>query len=52
MYKYILDSVQSIDWLAIVPLVIFFFFFCMITYRALREKKSHIQKMERLPLED
>lgn len=52
MYKYILESIDQINWLAIIPLIIFFLFFSMTVIRVMKEKKSHIEKMENLPLED
>ncbi len=52
MSKYILESADNIDWMAIGPLILFFIFFLLITYRAIRTKKAHIHKMERLPLEE
>ena len=52
MYKYILESIDNINWLAIIPLLIFFIFFTVTSIRAMRAKKSYIEKMENLPLED
>jgi hypothetical protein len=52
MYKYILDSINQIDWLAIIPLLIFFVFFVGMTIQVVRTKKTFIEKMEKLPLED
>ena len=52
MYKYILESFENINWLAIIPLLIFFLFFTVTTIRVMRKKKSFIEKMEKLPLED
>ena len=52
MYKYILDSVEQIDWLAIIPLLVFFTFFVGMLIQVIREKKSFIEKMEKLPLEE
>lgn len=51
MYKYLLASIEDINWLAIVPLVIFFVFFACIIYSTLKTKKSHVEKMEKLPLQ-
>jgi len=50
MYKYILDSVEHIDWLALIPLLIFFIFFISMTFYVMRTKKSHLEKMSQLPL--
>ncbi len=52
MYKYILEPIENIDWLAVGPLVLFFVFFTVITISALRKKRSYIDKMGNLPLED
>lgn len=51
MYKYILESVDQINWLAIVPLLIFFTFFTITIIRVIRKDKEHIKKMENLPFE-
>ncbi|MCB0687653.1 MAG: hypothetical protein KDC53_14055 [Saprospiraceae bacterium] len=52
MYKYLLQSVENINWLAIIPLLIFFIFFVSVTIIALRKNKSYVDKMGRLPLEE
>ena len=52
MYKYLLQSIENINWLAIVPLLIFFIFFISVTVLALRKNKSYVEKMGRLPLEE
>jgi len=52
MGKYILDAETGIDWMALVPLVLFFVFFLVVTYRAIRANKDHINKMGHLPLEE
>ena len=52
MYKYILESAGDIDWMAIVPLLLFFIFFIGVSYMAITSKKSFINKMENLPFED
>lgn len=52
MYKYILDSVENIDWLAIGPLIIFFIFFTGVTIVTLRKNKSFIKKMGEMPLDE
>lgn len=52
MYKYLLESVDQINWLAIGPLLLFFVFFCVIVYRAIKLKKEHSEHMAQLPLED
>ena len=52
MYKYILQSAENINWLAIGPLLLFFLFFAGVTIVALRKNKGYIHKMGKLPLED
>lgn len=52
MYKYILETAGDIDWLALIPLIIFFVFFTMTIIRVVMTKKSYIEKMEQLPLEE
>jgi len=52
MYKYILESIDQINWLAIIPLIIFFSFFTITLINVLRKKKSFIQRMEQLPFEE
>ena len=52
MYKYILDTVGDFNGLAIVPLVIFFVFFTVMTIRVMRSDKKHIEHMGNLPLEN
>jgi len=52
MYKYILESIENINWLAIIPLVIFFIFFVAMTYNVYKYEKGFINKMGGLPLED
>ena len=52
MYKYILESIEQVNLLALVPLIIFFCFFTITTIVVLKKKKSFISKMKNLPLED
>lgn len=52
MYKYILQSIENINWLAIGPLIIFFAFFVFVTISTLIKKKSFVDKMGQLPLAD
>ncbi|MEO1513363.1 MAG: hypothetical protein AAFV95_00065 [Bacteroidota bacterium] len=52
MYKYLLQSVENINWLAIIPLLLFMSIFLISSYRILRQKKHFIDKMAGLPLED
>jgi len=52
MYKYILDSVNQIDWLAIIPLLIFFCFFTITLIITMKKKDSFITKMKQMPLDN
>lgn len=52
MYKYILDSVNQIDWMAIIPLIIFFSFFTGTVIVTMRKNKSFISKMKNMPFEN
>ncbi len=52
MYKYILESVDNVNWLTIGPLILFFIFFCGILIRTWLIKKSHVEKMANMPLDD
>ena len=52
MYKYLLESINQINWLAIIPLLMFFSFFCVTVIQVMRKKKSDIQKLEQMPLND
>ena len=52
MYKYLLESIDQINWLAIVPLVLFFTFFVATLVYVMRINKEHVSKMERLPLDE
>jgi hypothetical protein len=52
MYKYLLQSVDGIQWFGIATLVLFFGTFCLASFRALVAKKEDVQRMANLPLED
>ena len=51
MYKYILQSIEHVNWLAIGSLVLFFAVFVGSTIWILTKKKGFIEKMSRMPLE-
>ncbi len=51
MYKKILES-TDIEWMAILPLVLFVTFFVGIIIMVIRRKQSFIDEMANLPLED
>lgn len=52
MYKYILQSVENINWLAIIPLLIFFLFFLVVSIRTMKHSRQYVDHMGMLPLED
>lgn len=52
MYKYILQSVEGIQWFGIASFLIFFGTFCVALIRTWRGKKSEFDRQSRLPLED
>lgn len=52
MYKYLLQSVEGIQWFGIVTLLLFFGTFCFATIRAFLFRKEDAQHMAHLPLED
>lgn len=52
MAKYILETAENINWMAIGPLILFFVFFVIVTIRALTIKKKYVEKMGQLPLEE
>ena len=51
MYKYILESISEMEWMGVIPLLIFFTFFTILIIRVLKKDKSHYKKMENLPFE-
>lgn len=52
MYKYLLQSVDGIQWFGIVSLLMFFCTFCVVAIRAFLFKKEEMDRMAKLPLED
>ena len=52
MYKYLLQSVEGIQWFGIGTLLLFFCTFCFAAIRAFISKKEDMQRMAELPLED
>jgi hypothetical protein len=52
MYKYILENAGDINWMAIFALVTFFLMFVISSIAILGTKKSFIDKMANLPLEN
>jgi cbb3-type cytochrome oxidase subunit 3 len=52
MYKYLLQSVDSIQWFGIGSLLLFFITFCVVAIRAFLSKKEEMDRMANMPLED
>jgi cbb3-type cytochrome oxidase subunit 3 len=53
MYKYLLQSVDGIQWFGITALLIFFSAFCIAFFRAyFMSKKADMDYMANMPLED
>lgn|GEM_PF-411244 len=52
MYKYLLQSVDGIQWFGIGTLLLFFCTFCFAAIRAFISKKEEMQRMAELPLKD
>lgn len=52
MYKYILESAGSINWMAISALLTFVTIFMVSAIMAFRSTPAYLNKMSNLPLED
>lgn len=53
MFKYILQTVEGIQWFGIASLLLFFITFCVAFFRAFfLGNKKQLDHMARLPLED
>lgn len=52
MYKYLLQSVEGIQWFGIVTLLLFFGTFCFAVIRALIARKEDMEHMASLPLDE
>lgn len=52
MYKYLLQSVEDVNWFGITALLIFFGVFCIVLFRVFFTKKSTWEAKARIPLED
>lgn len=52
MYKYLLESAGDINWMALLPLIIFVVFFTVILIVTILRSKSHMRHMAELPLQD
>lgn len=52
MYKQILKTIsEDIDWMALMPLLLFFGVFLVVVIAAFAERKSHIDYMAGMPLQ-
>ncbi len=51
MFKYILENAGDIQWLALVPLVLFFLVFVGAMITTMLKNKSYIERMSNLPFE-
>ncbi len=52
MVKYILQSVEGIQWFGVAAFLIFFGVFCFALVRTWRSRKSDMDSYARIPLED
>ncbi|MCB0636060.1 MAG: hypothetical protein KDC54_05560 [Lewinella sp.] len=52
MYKHILESAGNINWMAIFALLTFFFLFTISAVVIFTKRKSYIDHMAALPLDD
>ncbi len=52
MYKYLLQSVEGIQWIGIGTLLLFFCTFCVVAIRAFIFRKEEMERMANMPLED
>ncbi len=50
--KHHMESILGIEMFPMISLVIFFVFFCLVTFYALGMRKSHVQYMESMPMEE
>jgi len=50
MYKYILESANNIDWMALFALLTFFFIFSLSAYLAFKKDKKELKRISSLPL--
>ena len=52
MFKYIIDAMDTNEWTALLPLVLFVIIFTVIIIMVMRQKKSYTDKMSNMPFED
>jgi cbb3-type cytochrome oxidase subunit 3 len=50
--KYLLESIEGLNWLTIIPMLFFFFMFIAIVYVTYSKRKSFNDYMSNLPLND
>ena len=52
MYKYLLESVDGVQWFGVVALLIFFSAFCLALFRVFFSNSAELDLVARLPLDD
>lgn len=52
MYKYLLESAGDLDWMALLPLLIFVVFFSLVVVVTMLRDKNHIKQMAEMPITD
>lgn len=52
MYKYLLESVDGVQWFGVTALLIFFSTFCVTLFRVFFAKKEDMDAVARLPLDE
>jgi hypothetical protein len=52
MFRNVLPGIENVDWYGILSLMIFFTFFTFMSIYVWRMKRTDIQTLENLPLED
>lgn len=52
MFKYIIERAGNIDWMAIIPMIIFVVIFTLVIIYAFFNKKTDFDSIAQIPLED
>jgi cbb3-type cytochrome oxidase subunit 3 len=52
MFKHIIKTMGDVDWMALVPLILFVSVFSIASILWLKRSKKEVAKMANLPLED
>ena len=52
MYKNILQAVNDLEWVAVGVLILFFAVFLFVLIRVVRTKKTYLEEMANMPLEE